>query len=34
MGSTILTFSTKDTIIPEVSVNQKVSFGDVLGYLK
>jgi len=34
MGSTILTFSTKGTIVPEVSVNQKVSFGDILGYIK
>ncbi len=34
MGSTILTFSKKDSIVPEVSVNQKVSFGDVLGYIR
>ncbi len=31
MGSTILTFSEKGSIAPEVAINQKVSFGDVLG---
>jgi len=31
MGSTILTFSEKGSILPEVSINQKVSFTDVLG---
>ncbi|SFZ98707.1 Phosphatidylserine decarboxylase [hydrothermal vent metagenome] len=31
MGSTILTFSQKGSIVPEVSINQKVSFTDVLG---
>ena len=31
MGSTILTFSQKGSIFPEVSINQKVSFTDVLG---
>jgi len=31
MGSTILTFSQKGSICPEVAINQKVSFGDVLG---
>lgn len=31
MGSTLLTFSQKDSILPEVAVNQKVSFGDTLG---
>ncbi len=31
MGSTILTFSEKGSIVPEVAINQKVSFGDVLG---
>jgi len=31
MGSTILTFSQKGSILPEVQVNQKVSFTDVLG---
>ena len=31
MGSTILTFSQKGSIIPEVSIDQKVSFTDVLG---
>jgi phosphatidylserine decarboxylase len=31
MGSTILTFSEKGSIVPEVSVNQKTKFADVLG---
>ena len=31
MGSTILTFSEKGSIMPEVAINQKVSFTDVLG---
>jgi len=31
MGSTILTFSEKGSIAPEVAINQKVSFGDALG---
>ncbi len=31
MGSTILTFSEKGSIFPEVSINQKTSFTDVLG---
>ena len=31
MGSTILTFSEKGSILPEVAINQKVSFTDVLG---
>jgi len=31
MGSTILTFSEKGSIFPEVAINQKVSFSDVLG---
>jgi phosphatidylserine decarboxylase len=31
MGSTILTFSQKGSIAPEVSINQKTSFADVLG---
>ena len=34
MGSTILTFSTKGSIVPEVAINQKVSFADVLGTIK
>ena len=34
MGSTILTFSKKGSIVPEVSINQKVSFTDVLGKIK
>ena len=33
MGSTLVTFSQKGAIIPEVAVNQKVRFGDVLGRL-
>ena len=31
MGSTILTFSQKGSIVPKVAINQKVSFGDILG---
>jgi len=31
MGSTILTFSAKGSIFPEVAINQKVKFTDVLG---
>lgn len=31
MGSTILTFSQKGSIFPEVAINQKVSFTDILG---
>ena len=31
MGSTILTFSEKGSLFPEVAINQKVSFGEVLG---
>ncbi len=31
MGSTILTFSQKGAIVPEVAINQKVSFGDIVG---
>ena len=31
MGSTILTFSQKGSIVPKVSINQKVSFADVIG---
>ena len=31
MGSTVLTFSQKGSIFPEVAINQKVSFGDILG---
>jgi len=31
MGSTILTFSKKGSICPEVAINQKVSFGEALG---
>lgn len=34
MGSTILTFSKKGSIFPEVAINQKVSFADVLGTIK
>jgi len=31
MGSTILTFSQKGSIVPQIAINQKVSFGEVLG---
>ena len=31
MGSTILTFSEKGSIFPEIAINQKVSFTDILG---
>ncbi len=31
MGSTLLTFSQKGSIAPEVAINQKVSFADILG---
>jgi phosphatidylserine decarboxylase len=31
MGSTVVTFSEKGSISPEVAINQKVSFTDVLG---
>jgi phosphatidylserine decarboxylase len=31
MGSTLLTFSEKGSILSEVEINQKVRFGDVLG---
>ncbi|HEY9189776.1 MAG TPA: phosphatidylserine decarboxylase [Sulfurovum sp.] len=31
MGSTIVTFSEKGSILPDVEINQKVSFTDVLG---
>ena len=31
MGSTVLTFSEKGSIVPQVSVNQKVSFAEVIG---
>jgi len=34
MGSTLLTFSEKGSIVPEVALNQKVSFTDVLGRVK
>ncbi|SFV52401.1 Phosphatidylserine decarboxylase [hydrothermal vent metagenome] len=34
MGSTVLTFSKKGSIVPEVSINQKVSFTDVLGTIR
>jgi len=33
MGSTILTFSEAGSLFPEVAINQKVSFGDVVGRL-
>ena len=34
MGSTILTFSQKGSIVANVSTNQKVSFGEVIGDIK
>ena len=34
MGSTILTFSQKGSIVPTVAINQKTSFADVLGTIK
>ena len=34
MGSTVLTFSKKGSIVPEVAINQKVSFTDVLGKIR
>jgi phosphatidylserine decarboxylase len=34
MGSTLLTFSQKGSIVPNVAINQKVSFADVLGKVK
>jgi len=34
MGSTLLTFSQKDTIVPRVAINQKVRFGDIVGMVK
>jgi phosphatidylserine decarboxylase len=34
MGSTLLTFSQKGSIVPEVSINQKTKFTDVLGKIR
>ena len=34
MGSTIVIFSQKGSMVPEVAINQKVMFGDVIGRLK
>jgi len=34
MGSTLLTFSQKGSIVPEVAINQKTKFTDVLGQIK
>ncbi len=34
MGSTILTFSKKGSIVPEVSINQKTKFADVVGKIR
>jgi len=34
MGSTILTFSQKGAIVPQVAINQKVRFGEVIGKVK
>ena len=34
MGSTLLTFSKKGSIVPEVAINQKTKFADVLGKIR
>lgn len=34
MGSTILTFSKEGAIVPELEINQKVSFTDILGKIR
>jgi phosphatidylserine decarboxylase len=34
MGSTVLTFSKKGSIVPEIAINQKVSFGEVIGKIR
>ena len=34
MGSTLLTFSKKGSIVPEIAINQKVSFGEVVGRIR
>jgi phosphatidylserine decarboxylase len=34
MGSTLLTFSQKGSILPEIAINQKVSFTDILGKIR
>jgi len=34
MGSTLLTFSKKGSIVPEVCINQKTKFADVLGKIR
>ncbi len=34
MGSTILTFSQKGSILPDVAINQKVNFTDILGKIQ
>jgi phosphatidylserine decarboxylase len=34
MGSTIVLFSQKGSLVPEVAINQKVMFGEVIGRLK
>jgi phosphatidylserine decarboxylase len=34
MGSTIVTFSQKGSIVPRVEINQKVKFTDPVGHIK
>jgi phosphatidylserine decarboxylase len=34
MGSTVVTFSKKGSIVPEIAINQKVSFGEVIGKIR
>ena len=34
MGSTLLTFSKRGSIVPEVCINQKVSYADILGTIR
>lgn len=34
MGSTILHFAQKGAIVPQVAINQKVKFGDVIGHVQ
>ncbi len=34
MGSTILHFAQKGAIVPQVAINQKVKFGDVIGHVR
>jgi phosphatidylserine decarboxylase len=34
MGSTVVTFSKKGSIVPEIAINQKVSYGEVIGKIR